>query len=205
MKCEKRKISAGSSPHARGTPVHNPYRIPSQPVHPRMRGEHARTISRTCNRRRFIPACAGNTYLPRYLAAASAGSSPHARGTRPQYCHNFDTVGFIPACAGNTRLVRCCSGYYCGSSPHARGTQYGRSSHRTDDSVHPRMRGEHQVQRLGGTIQPRFIPACAGNTLAEYSLDGSHYGSSPHARGTPLGILDSLLISSVHPRMRGEH
>jgi len=192
-------------------------------VHPRMRGEHVArcvvlaprhgssphargTLARQAARaayRRFIPACAGNTFFALLFFAAAAvhprmrgehldgrhlsvdrnGSSPHARGTRstsvPPYC----VLRFIPACAGNTysagRPVPC-------------------------PAVHPRMRGEHcQIQRAAkaaggsspharGTLLSelndfsleRFIPACAGNTLLISAIDCS---------------------PSVHPRMRGEH
>ena len=91
----------GSSPHARGTPVHaqpddlgegiipacagntaSPTRRrSSRRDHPRMRGEHCMTMSE------------------RYEVS---GSSPHARGT---LLHAYDRRvddGIIPACAGNT-------------------------------------------------------------------------------------------------------
>jgi len=193
----------GSSPHARGTPPRQARRptrdrfIPAcagntyplltsqstQPVHPRMRGEHARGENRLTALVRFIPACAGNTAMadssgvsftvhPRMRgehAGAAAdqvavdGSSPHARGTREFVIIQTQVRRFIPACAGNTiealrvRVIR---------------------------SVHPRMRGEHSwgVANIGQTsgssphargtqyrdrLAPRggrFIPACAGNT-----------------------------------------
>ncbi len=86
----------------------------SQPVHPRMRGEH---LGSHVDAGRFIPACAGNT--------ASVGA---ARST-----------GFIPACAGNTERSRSVGR---GSSPHARGTHRA-DLPGLRDPVHPRMRGEH--------------------------------------------------------------
>ena len=111
------------------------------------------------------------------------GSSPHVRGTRQYTDGYFASWRFIPACAGNT------PGIYCAL---------------TAPPVHPRMCGEHPpkgsaVRRMTGSsphvrgthrqLSPsslwcRFIPACAGNT-------------------TQLSIL--LDISTVHPRMCGEH
>ena len=93
------------------------------------------------------------------------------------------SVRFIPACAGNTLRPLDVS---------------------TTAAVHPRVRGEHSLlveitpatigssPRARGTpiISPselrlvRFIPACAGNTFTASLIPA---------------------ISSVHPRVRGEH
>ena len=162
--------------------------------------------------RRFIPACAGNTVMKLPSGSVTSGSSPHARGTPVSETHARLWRRFIPACAGNTP----CQAY---SFVHR--------------SVHPRMRGEHN--RGGGTVlirggssphargtllravhrslNPRFIPACAGNTIRqrrEFSsrtvhprMRGEHCvqpttdmakrGSSPHARGTRR-VVSSLMI-----------
>ena len=192
-------------------------------VHPRGRGEHAghavgagggvgsspraRGTRRRCRgrsqRRRFIPAGAGNTRPP---AARSrqpsvhprgrgehgvwcpnspprSGSSPRARGTPPSIRPSSFHIRFIPAGAGNTR------------------SRDGESDSR---AVHPRGRGEH---------------------LRRQNVDQDKFGSSPRARGTlyaskqrsigcrfiPAGagntivLLPSQLLKSVHPRGRGEH
>ena len=152
----------GSSPHARGTLA--------------LRNQSSATP-------RFIPACAGNTHddarthrafavHPRMRGEhfkvpiarrVSAGSSPHARGTRSPDRNGQAAHRFIPACAGNTKpypmAVACMPVHprmrgehqmphagdmqYAGSSPHARGTRHHK---RQDRRAH------------------RFIPACAGNT-----------------------------------------
>ena len=111
------------------------------------------------------------------------GSSPHARGTREGVNPWFDDAGIIPACAGNTP-----------------GTSASTSIRRD----HPRMRGEHVVERRSrrgfkgsspharGTLPSTgsyplgtgIIPACAGNTLSSYPASGRRWD---------------------HPRMRGEH
>ena len=175
------QISAGSSPHARGT-------LTSVPANGR--------------NTRFIPACAGNAQSrtggeressvhPRMrgerqwmhaAALALDGSSPHARGTHSMDASVDRHHRFIPACAGNAR-EQC---------------RRGRLR-----SVHPRMRGERALT-IGGAVlaagssphargtlvvqlvvqvRSRFIPACAGNAAR------SAGGPVPWA---------------VHPRMRGE-
>ena len=192
-------------------------------VHPRVRGEHDETKTRhgdaagssprargtrrrrgrERDRRRFIPACAGNTLPPAIAPAGLAvhprvrgehetsagtvrrciGSSPRARGTHHALPELKRRIRFIPACAGNTiRPIFWCF----------------------QVTVHPRVRGEHpdalagRSRMVGSSPRARgtrlrdaaphplgrFIPACAGNT-ADVGL--------PHRGWT------------VHPRVRGEH
>ena len=117
---------AGSSPHARGTPLitglgrpfsrfipacagnatHGVCRNEAMPVHPRMRGE--RFTEMGC-------------FTPR------SGSSPHARGTPMLTWVAALLLRFIPACAGN-------------ASPSRRGL--------CRVTVHPRMRGERTSSKL---------------------------------------------------------
>jgi len=121
----KDQQTAGSSPHARGTPrdiftVTVPMRfIPAcagntiklntkkqaVAVHPRMRGEHFTRVSFLVNK---------------------TGSSPHARGTQQPAETSLSDDRFIPACAGNTPSVPL--------------------GH-VQRPVHPRMRGEHGLVR----------------------------------------------------------
>ena len=94
------RLTFGSSPHARGTQC-QPLAGTSTP--------------------RFIPACAGNAWLPvmglfvvavhprmrgersitRFSVSARHGSSPHARGTHQATLTVCRPGRFIPACAGN--------------------------------------------------------------------------------------------------------
>ena len=89
---------------------------------------------------------------------------------------------FIPACAGNSvqpslRMLQR------SVHPRVRGEQIGRriAPAKTHGSS-PRARGTVQVQP-STVLQVRFIPACAGNRIFEPFQN---------------------LISSVHPRVRGE-
>ena len=175
-------------------------------VHPRVCGEHRRGHGRDGQgdgssprvrgtrqgaasdllRRRFIPACAGNTKSSRSRRSpntvhprvcgehsievcfhrAMAGSSPRVRGTRWRQIGHVFLRRFIPACAGNTCCLR---------------------SRLSITAVHPRVCGEHTAPhnsavvsigsspRVRGTpgvcsgVQQRFrfIPACAGNTPSD--------------------------------------
>ena len=135
------------------------------------------------DRKRFIPARAGNTLQVILAHGLGDGSSPLARGTHAGRAAGADEVRFIPARAGNT---------------------WAWPSTSSLSSVHPRSRGEHYLALIGskpatgssplarGTLrvvarhepEARFIPARAGNTI----------GASTAGRPRP-----------VHPRSRGEH
>ena len=131
---------------------------------------------------RFIPACAGNSFLIPSLSGTNtvhprlrgelrmsagkpsknSGSSPLARGTHRLEFFLVASRRFIPACAGNSPLIR---------------------SKTTLSPVHPRLRGE----------------------LAEVVSDPQNAdGSSPLARGTLLALSYPVISHSVHPRLRGE-
>ena len=172
---------------------------------------------------RFIPACAGNSRTQVQVAllhpvhprvcgelrklrakeSAEIGSSPRVRGTPHSWQHQSVRVRFIPACAGNSR---------------------GHRAYRADGPVHPRVCGELHIvtvrangvdgssPRVRGTRRLRvfsdpvfrFIPACAGNSLASATLSTARTvhprvcgelgscasrhpptgGSSPRVRGT---------------------
>ena len=172
----------GSSPHTRGTLIFFTFLVVIL---------------------RFIPAYAGNTQAeyfgwlgkpvhPRIRGEHSEvpnvqsrvpGSSPHTRGTQDYDALKESLKRFIPAYAGNTdQAARSCAA----------------------PAVHPRIRGEHEntaglfqglfgssphtrgTRNLSGchTLGCRFIPAYAGNTS----------NSSTHHQ-----------LTSVHPRIRGEH
>ncbi len=116
-------------------------------------------------------------------SAFADGSSPRTRGTLFRiFCADGPTR-FIPAYAGNTYFLNRMA--------------YG-------NTVHPRVRGEHEknkttsvkyrgssprtrgtrADRPVGQVPRRFIPAYAGNTAARQT---------------------AACVRPVHPRVRGEH
>ncbi len=191
--------------------------------HPRVCGEHVRSITELC---------------------LSTGSSPRVRGTQNLVSVVLVGFGIIPACAGNTLAAE---GLRVDVRDHHRvcGEHLiltfqlmliARSS--------PRVRGTPgRVPRFGTT--PRIIPACAGNTRAcpsstlwpwdhprvcgEHSVlasvENRTAGSSPRVRGTLVeptlklpnhGIIPACAGNTArgpcttrpcrdHPRVCGEH
>ena len=136
----------------------------------------------------------GGEHVPILIDAESTiGSSPHGRGTRHAHARRCAADRFIPAWAGNTRS--------------------GSGSWR-ERTVHPRMGGEHPLERPHVSPAVRFIPAWAGNTdhrpwccrtpTVHPRMGGEHgdhrdavvtyVGSSPHGRGTrrPDHVLHDL-------------
>ncbi len=208
---------------------------------PRLRGTRLSLIRRLM-KKRFIPAPAGNTpgppsgawgypvhpracgeHIPPAMSLLGpGGSSPRLRGTPQIPVANPGNERFIPAPAGNT----------LGPSPCGRGP-----------AVHPRACGEHPVlsdeereqfgssPRLRGTLtvqalgpgSVRFIPAPAGNTLAQVfsrrtrsvhpRACGEHLaarsalaasaGSSPRLRGTPCAAPGHVMQSRFIPAPAG--
>ncbi len=156
---------SGSSPRVRGTPVEG-------------------LSGALCAR--FIPACAGNarhrhwnrlsyTVHPRVCGERShaqpqpsraAGSSPRVRGTRAPGSGPLGAWRFIPACAGNASQTspapprRAVHPRVCGE----RMVLTGRRLHPGGSS--PRVRGTPNSPGIFSR-SPRFIPACAGNALAD--------------------------------------
>ena len=117
--------------------------MPVVPVHPRVCGEHA-------------PVLVGS--------GAIGGSSPRVRGTRTPLSQSPALPRFIPACAGNTSGT---TGAASAVSVHPRvcGEHSERTSSRTvSDGSSPRVRGTLCARMVAGIV-PRFIPACAGNTV----------------------------------------
>ena len=152
---------------------------------------------------RFIPAGAGNTgsaephglgvavhprgrgehHPVRVYSDKGFGSSPRARGTHLQESSLHDANRFIPAGAGNT---------YEFVPPEDRVTVHprGRGEHTRFKSTatnsigsSPRARGTRYC-RFRYTVASRFIPAGAGNTM---------------------NWLCAGVLTTVHPRGRGEH
>ena len=171
--------------------------------HPRIRGEHGRRVApradgvgssphtrgaRGTSRsrptpRRIIPAYAGSTmpapsspsserdhprirgehWLASNRPVMTDGSSPHTRGAHARGGASGTDDRIIPAYAGSTKGI------------------IASSTHRPD---HPRIRGEHKLNRL-----------------KKQGVDGS----SPHTRGARYREIGFETIDMDHPRIRGEH
>ncbi len=111
----------GSSPHARGAPGRAEHRAWCRGLIPACAG--STTLVRiTSTRGRAHPRMRGEHFALIRPPAAVRGSSPHARGARLCRRKCAHHPGLIPACAGSTR-PRC-------AAP-------------SNNTAHPRMRGEH--------------------------------------------------------------
>ena len=138
-------------------------------------------------RDRFIPAGAGNTrrrsafsgvpaVYPRWRGEHAlirthwqpfAGLSPLARGTRTAHICWFGSDRFIPAGAGNTRSSLSLQ-YSPTVYPRWRGEHvFTPSGDVVITGLSPLARGTH-FHYVDNSVQTRFIPAGAGNTLNIY-------------------------------------
>ena len=172
-------------PRRRGEHTSELFNSPSKPgSSPQARGTRSRGILLFWTGR-FIPAGAGNTrvadfrYSPRSVhprrrgehgidaqpAPTNDGSSPQARGTHRDL-RTFEYAGAVhPRRRGEHVSLAGESTYAAGSSPQARGTLRTSFLGFRLFPVHPRRRGEHFDGPRELCVQPRFIPAGAGNTL----------------------------------------
>ena len=177
-----RASSSGSSPLARGkrarlaacaaargliparagkTPT-SPRGQPSRAAHPRSRGENFSGIK---------------------TAAASAGSSPLARGKRLVSKDILRGFGLIPARAGKTR---------------------GRSKTPSRRPAHPRSRGEntgHEGVPLG---EAGSSPLARGKRQA-HRLRDTDEGLIPARAGKTIASWPNNFFKAAHPRSRGEN
>ena len=190
---------------------------------PRVRGTRRRCRDQA-HSRRFIPACAGNTAAPALSPSQGtvhprvcgehakrdrqdwdwSGSSPRVRGTRAAPLRPAGQQRFIPACAGNTPSparaapVPAVHPRVCGE--HAADGHVAVVA----DGSSPRVRGTHRA-RPERPDDPRFIPACAGNTAPLLEIHGA-LTVHPRVCGEhPLGRTPRASQWTVHPRVCGEH
>ena len=191
--------------------------------HPRMRGEHL-----------------GKPFE----LVGWQGSSPHARGTLAGNMTVRVSPGIIPACAGNTVQSgeddaspvdhpRMRGEHFSwsmtvsdssGSSPHARGTLDDADWDAEHAGIIPACAGNTQASRRSTVSQPDH-PRMRGEHGIGIGFMPCFCGSSPHARGTPVGTVHAPRLEGIipacagntrpastrtdrrwdHPRMRGEH
>ena len=93
----------GSSPHARGARPPGGTDGVTARDHPRMRGEHQTSTSKSLNPLRIIPACAGSTQNFMIAVEKAPGSSPHARGALITLLPSFVDAGDHPRMRGEHR------------------------------------------------------------------------------------------------------
>ncbi|SVL67613.1 Domain of uncharacterised function (DUF2825) [Klebsiella pneumoniae] len=172
----------GLSPLARGTPCSlHPYK-PSLRFIPAGAGN---TSATTSNQLGFTvyPRWRGEHSQLLWCPPNSGGLSPLARGTRWLTAMNMRGKRFIPAGAGNT-ITAWLFGRRTPVYPRWRGEHWLYPLlFAIKHGLSPLARGTHRI-RSGGAGRDRFIPAGAGNTLAQNAW---------------------LYICAVYPRWRGEH
>ena len=212
-------------PACAGNSSRSDLRFAEQPVHPRVCGELTRTQRRSTgasgssprvrgtrpagagrsHRRRFIPACAGNSRRgpvdteayrvhPRVCgelalvdapADAYSGSSPRVRGTRRRTTTTTRYRQVHPRVCGELSPQPAQLPNETGSSPRVRGTRTPGNSGRRGWSVHPRVCGE--LGRLIASLPKRATvhPRVCGELGLRRYRGGAAAGSSPRVRGTP--------------------
>ena len=166
---------------------------------------------------RFIPACAGNrnprvpgfpsvSVHPRvcreqasatHAVQCDRGSSPRVQGTVVIAVNNAPPNRFIPACAGNRPRPRM---QFSATAVHPRVCREQWSSRLI---MHHQIGSSPRVQGTGkqGTTKKkreRFIPACAGNSLAV-----SYWFTMISLMLRNLPLYSNVYNSGLSPRVQG--
>ena len=213
--------SPGSSPLARGLPLRDRSKEPVWGIIPARAGFTAsagagRGLTGDHPRSRGVYKGAGSAPFGLY------GSSPLARGLPLGELNAAAGDGIIPARAGFTPCSTAATG--CGTDhPRSRGVyRLRRPRRRPPSGSSPLARGLH-LRRHGPGTDLRIIPARAGFTLSMVNVpfDNTDHprsrgvyincgrmsiagqGSSPLARGLPIGALDSSIKCRIIPARAG--
>ncbi len=175
-------IPLGSSPHARGARAVADVRAVSGGLIPACAGS---IRSRTCppSWRWAHPRVRGEHPLATCDTPSHAGSSPRARGAPNGHHLDRRLAGLIPACAGSTKRR-----HYCGRFSRA----------------HPRVRGEHVMNRWPSSWLPGSSPRARGARPGPLRV-GCAGGLIPACAGSTHCSQAATVAHWAHPRVRGEH
>ena len=206
-----------------GSTSPTPPRSPTRTDHPRIRGEHWSLIclgflgagSSPHTRGALPPAPQGRK--ARRIIPAYAGSTP--AGRRPRRDHPDH-----PRIRGEHYLRRHKGEKHAGSSPHTRGAHRCARRRRSPSRIIPAYAGSTSVNEPIH-ITPPDHPRIRGEHLIDRFADQVGEGSSPHTRGAPLAVPKNIHVRRIipayagstrcaalstrgardHPRIRGEH
>ena len=191
----------GLSPRVRGNLCQQarivalPRSIPACAGEPRCDYLHPGDVS-------VYPRVCGGTRPHRRLRARLHGLSPRVRGNPKPSARSSCWPGSIHACAGEPptclplRRIHWVYPRVCG------GTTSHRPHQTTQCCLSPRVRGNHQCDRIGHTWGSS-IPACAGEPPFHVSAHGA-YGVYPRVcGGTAATLLKFLVSDGLSPRVRG--
>jgi len=213
--------STGSSPHVRGTVEKLMQEFDGWRFIPARAGNSVK-ISLIRQERAVHPRTCGEQFISMPIDLTKPGSSPHVRGTEP--CHQTQGHGyrFIPARAGNrstpislysvgTVHPRTCGEQgeagigkttAAGSSPHVRGTGITYVAEDSKGRFIPARAGNRRLQFISH-CQPPVHPRTCGEQLSAPCSVIIRLGSSPHVRGTVIGVFRRTDFNRFIPARAG--
>ena len=188
---------------------------------PRVRGTPSSGVSGAI-RRRFIPACAGNSLgnsvpqseLPVHprvcgelfgvvcSGVESIGSSPRVRGTRSAGEVHAQGRPVHPRVCGELASVPVRALRAAGSSPRVRGTRKAPSVRRSRRRFIPACAGNSRRRRCGARHRP-VHPRVCGELVVVATRNRRPDGSSPRVRGTPARGASALMHHRFIPACAG--
>src|SRR5690606_12817069 len=171
--------------------------------HPRIRGEHAASV--TSHRKiRGSPPHTRGAPQPRAAHAQPQGITPaYAGSTRAHDVHPWRD-GDHPRIRGEHLQSHIAHRRAGGSPPHTRGAlDQGRAAARLPVD-HPRIRGEHRSGKSGAIWNPGSPPHTRGARLHQ-PQEGALAGITPAYAGSTREVSSEIVVNTDHPRIRGEH
>ncbi len=178
-------MTRGSPPRVRGIHGDTTFADGELAVHPRVYGEYASRDFMALMLARFTPACTGNTsfcvflclfvsvhprvygeYVVRFIGGAiNATVHPRVYGEYGNVRQPRTYLGAVhPRVYGEYEALEKRYTPAGGSPPRVRGIRAKRHDSCCTSTVHPRVYGEYYCWQHWLSRQPRFTPACTGNT-----------------------------------------
>ncbi len=179
--------------------------------------------TRTATQLRNTPACAGTT-APSRAGSRCPAEHPRLRGDHRTSCWSTTASGEHPRLRGDHPSARRCSFPAAGTPPPARGPRTRRARPATPqrntpacagttflsltteqvDPEHPRLRGDHASDLLGGTFVIGTPPPARGPLRLTERVNGN-FRNTPACAGTTRDGRPRRWNGAEHPRLRGDH
>ena len=192
--------AVGLSPRVRGKRPHPTIGKQRRRSIPACAGETCRLLSLACRLGVYPRVCGGNGNQPPVIKS-TGGLSPRVRGKRCRGRHSSPAARSIPACAGKP-VQFYPHNHVQGSIPACAGETAGRDVGAADAAVYPRVCGGNSVHCSITHRSRGLSPRVRGKQLVLY-LEELQLGSIPACAGETAVRQSGIPSWRVYPRVCG--